>query len=263
MKIIILVNIKNDSIKYNNWHDGFTKAISILQNKYNIKICNIFDNPLIDFSNYDWVFFKESFNGKMYNKYKSLLVKNNKLGLFISSSNIIPNDNELNIYNLLFFETFWYYNYAKLNRHKNAYHAFGVDTCIMKQMTLEKKFDVIFVGTLCDHKRPLKILNFQGKKVCLGFKTDKNLVDKLEKNNVIVKEFIEYENLAKYYNESKLCYIPCMLHGGGERAVLEARSCGIPIKIEEDNPKLKELCNSEIYSSEYYAKQIEIGLNKI
>jgi hypothetical protein len=33
--------------------------------------------------------------------------------------------------------------------------------------------------------------------------------------------------------------------GGGERAVLEARSLGIHVITEEDNPKLKEVCVSE------------------
>jgi glycosyltransferase involved in cell wall biosynthesis len=261
MNIIIFVNIRNDSIKYNHWHDGFTKAIGILQKKYNIEICNVYDNPKIDFNNYDWVFFKESFTGNMYKKYESLLVKKNRVGLFISSSNTIPNISQLKKYDLLFYETYWYHNYAKLNRHKNVYHAFGIDTTVMKPLICEKKYDVIFVGTISPHKRPLNILKMTGKKICLGFKTNKHLVSKLESNNVVVKDFIHYENLAKYYNESKLCYIPCILHGGGERAVLEARSCGIPVKIENDNFKLKELCNSTIYTAEYYANQIELGLN--
>ena len=71
---------------------------------------------------------------------------------------------------------------------------------------------------------------------------------------------MQYDKLAEYYNKSKLCYVPCKLHGGGERAVLEARACNIPVKIENDNIKLKELLDSEIYSSEYYANQIDHGI---
>ena len=77
---------------------------------------------------------------------------------------------------------------------------------------------------------------------------------KLIENNVEIIEFIEYDKLAKYYNQSKLYYVPCTIHGGGERSILEARSCGITIKVEDDNPKLKELTKSELYSSKYYAK---------
>jgi len=262
MNICILFYINNNSIKYSQWHDGFTKAISILSKKYNVKMINMYDNTKIDFSNYDYVFFKESFDGSIYNKYKSSLPVNIKLGLFISASYCIPNDNQIKMYDVLFYETYWYYNYAKLNRHNHAYHAFGVDTTVMKPINTEKQYDVIFVGDVCNYKRPLKILDLDGSKICLGFKSNINLVNILEKNDVEVKEFIEYEKLVDYYNQSKLCYIPCELHGGGERAVLEARACGIPVKIEADNPKLKELCVSEIYSSEYYANQIEYGLKQ-
>lgn len=257
MKICILYNVPNTTIKYSKWFDGFTKAISILQNTFNIDMINAFDNPKINFSQYRLVFFKESFNGKIYLKYKSQLVKNNILGLFISSSNIIPDNTALNIYDILFYETKWYYNYARLNRHPNAYHAFGIDNTVMKPNIQEKIYDVIFVGNIINYKRPLNILDLPGKKICLGFKSDKSIIKKLLDNDVEIVEFVEYDRLSDYYNKSKLCYIPCSIHGGGERAVLEARSCGIPVKIENDNPKLKELCESEIYSSVYYSKQIE------
>jgi hypothetical protein len=257
MKICILYNVPNTTIKYSKWFDGFTKAISILQNTFNIDMINAFDNPKINFSQYRLVFFKESFNGNIYLKYKSQLVKNNILGLFISSSNIIPDNTALNIYDILFYETKWYYNYARLNRHPKAYHAFGIDNTVMKPNIQEKIYDVIFVGNIINYKRPLKILDLPGKKICLGFKSDKSIIKKLLDNDVEIVEFVEYDRLSYYYNKSKLCYIPCSIHGGGERAVLEARSCGIPVKIENDNPKLKELCESEIYSSVYYSKQIE------
>ena len=257
MKNCLLYSVPDTTIKYSRWRDGFTKAIFILQKTFNIDMINSFDNPKINFNQYTFVFFKEGFNGHIYQKYKSQLVKNNILGLFISSSNTIPNDAELNIYDILFYETKWYYNYACLNRHSNTYHAFGVDNEIMKPYIQEKIYDVIFVGNIINYKRPLKILDLPGKKICLGFQGDKLIIKKLLENDVEIVEFVEYNKLADYYNKSKLCYVPCSIHGGGERAVLEARSCGIPVKIEDDNPKLKELCESEIYSSIYYSKQIE------
>ena len=260
MEVCILYYIPNSTIKYTAWHDGFTAAIDILKGTFNIDMINAFDKPTINFDKYDLVFFKESFTGNIYNKYKSSLTKKNKLGLFISSSCVIPNQKQLDVYDVLFYETHWYYNHADLKRHPNTCHAFGVDTSIMKETNEEKVYDVIFVGNICDYKRPLKILDLPGKKICLGFKTDQTLIKKLTDNGVEVIEFIEYDKLATYYNQSKLCYTPCTLHGGGERCVLEARSCGIPVKIETDNPKLEELTGSEIYSSVYYAKQIEKGL---
>jgi hypothetical protein len=252
----------SESVKYSNWKDGFTGAIDILKNKFNITMVNAMDNKNIDFTPFDIIFFKEGFNGKYYNKYKNNIV-NKKKGLFISCSNEIPKDTDMNIYDVLFYETEWYYNYANLKRHKNAYHAFGINTQVMKPLNLEKEYDVIFVGAIKSYKRPLKILKYPGKKICLGVNSDNKMVEKLRSSGVEVREFIEYDELCMFYNKSKLCYIPCEIHGGGERAVLEARACGINVEVEPDNNKLKELLLSPIYSSEYYAEQIEKYLLKI
>lgn len=252
---------RSQSIKYSNWTDGFTGAIDILKKKYDITMVNAKDNDDIDFTPFDIIFFKEGFNGSYYNKYKNKLI-NKKKGLFISCSNQIPKDIELNIYDVLFYETYWYYNYANLKRHKNTYHAFGINTDIMRPLNLEKEYDVIFVGAITSYKRPLKILKYSGKKICLGVNSDNILVEKLKLAEVEVREFVEYDDLCIFYNKSKLCYIPCEIHGGGERAVLEARACGIIVEIEPDNHKLKELLTSPIYSSEYYAEQIEKYLLK-
>ena len=249
----------SQSVKYSNWKDGFTGAVDILKKQFNITMVNAKDNKNVDFTPFDIVFFKEGFNGQYYNKYKNSLV-NKKKGLFISCSNQIPTDADLNIYNILFYETHWYYNYANLKRHKHSYHAFGINTHVMQPLNLKKEYDVIFVGAIISYKRPLNILKYPGKKICLGLNSDMKLVSTLKSANVEVRDFLEYDDLSKFYNKSKLCYIPCQTHGGGERAVLEARSCGINVEIENDNDKLKELLTSPIYSSEYYSEQIEKGL---
>ena len=65
------------------------------------------------------------------------------------------------------------------------------------------------------------------------------------------------------YNLSKNVYIPANIIGGGERAVLEARACNIPVEVEDDNPKLKELLYSPILDHHYYARQIEKGIHAV
>ena len=134
----------------------------------------------------------------------------------------------------------------------------------MKPLNIDKSYDVISIGNICRHKRPLKIQDLPGKKkIWLGFKKQDWFVSRLIKGNVTVLDFVQYSELARYYNMSKLCYIPCTLHGGGERAVLEARACGVPVKIEPDNLKLKEMLDSEIYTSIYYADQIHKGITQV
>ena len=164
---------------------------------------------------------------------------------------------------MLFYETEWYRKFSKLDRHKNIFHAFGVDTDIMKNKNLEKEYDIISVGTFAKYKRYDKLEKIPGKKIAIGHFYGKNnnpIISSLKKNNVEVKDYVKYDKLCDFYNRSKLCYVPCRIDGGGERAVLEARACGIEVKIENDNNKLKELINSPIYDHIYYAKQIIKGI---
>ena len=100
VNICIIFGIpSSQTVKYSNWKDGFTGAIDILKNKFNITMVNARDNKNIDFRPFDIIFFKEGFNGAYYNKYKNSIV-NKKKGLFISCSNQIPKDTDLNIYDI-------------------------------------------------------------------------------------------------------------------------------------------------------------------
>ena len=260
--ICVLYNIlHSETIKYNTWCDGFAEAIKMLMGNENYKIdfINDSDNKNINFKEYDLILFKESFNGAIYNKYIKYIT-NTKIGLFISSSNIIPTDVEINKYDILFYETYWYYNYANLKRHPLSFHAFGINTNIMKPYNYEKIYDNIFVGAIIDFKNPLKMINKQGNNLCIGAIIDKNIEVQLNNNNIIVEDYVDYLSLSNKYNQSKNCYLPCSLHGGGERALLEARACNITVEIDETNVKLKELLNSPIYDQNYYYSQINYGL---
>lgn len=264
-QICVLYNIPHrETIKYNNWNDGFAEAIRMLMSNENYKIdfINVNDNITINFKEYDLILFKESFNGAIYNKYIKYITSA-KIGLFISSSNIIPTDIEIHKYDILFYETYWYYYYANLKRHSLSFHAFGINSNVMKPQQCEKIYDNIFVGAIIDFKNPLKMINKPGNNLCIGNVIDKNIEVQLKNNNVIVEDYVDYLSLSNKYNQSKKCFLPCSLHGGGERAVLEARSCNIEVEIDENNDKLKELLNSPIYNQDYYYSQILLGLGKI
>ncbi len=264
MKIVIIYNIPPDSIKYTNWHDGFTKAIQLIKDDklFSIQMINFNDNKYIELNNYDFVFIKWGFGSAMQTfaqNYFKTKKKKCKIGIFISSIKK-PSDDEIKFYDIMFYETEWYKIYSDLKRHTNIYHAFGIDSSIMYDMKLEKMYDYIFVGNITGYKRPLNLIRKNGKKLVVGLLSDKKIVNELEDHNIEIKDFVKYHDLAVLYNKSKKCYIPCKIDGGGERAVLEARACNIQIEIENDNPKLKELATSQIYNSEYYAKQIKYGI---
>ena len=187
MKILVVYYMSKDinNIKYNNWCDGFTESLNILKKKYNITLLNVNDNKYINYNNYNIVILKEGFNGFIYRNSFLTYIKNNKkkviLCLAISSSKKTPSDQELKKYDILFYETKWYYKHARLNRHQHSYHAFGVNKNIMKPINCEKIYDVIFVGSIIDYKRPLNILNCNGKKIAIGYTSNTELVNTLKK----------------------------------------------------------------------------------
>lgn len=223
---------------------------------------NFYDNPNIELNNYDIVLIKWGFGSLMQNyaqNYFKTRPKKCMIGIFISSIRI-PTDLDINFFDVMFYETEWFKIYANLNRHNNIYHAFGIDTSIMKRISLVKKYDYIFVGNITEYKRPLNLINKKGKKLVVGFLDNKKIIDELKNNGIDVLDFVDYSELARLYNMSKTCYLPCRVDGGGERAVLEARACGINVEIEEDNKKLYELLKSDIYDSDYYCNQIKRGL---
>ncbi len=266
MNLLIVFAIPDTSIKFTHWHDGFTKAIEILEKDYTYKISrwNILDKSQKenDLNDYDFILLKTVFGSGLEKKVLSLMkvASRPKLAIAISGSNKIPTDSQLSPYSVLFYETEWYKNYANLSRHSNIIHAFGIDKVTMiPDKNIPKEYDVIFVGNIVNYKRPLNLLKKEGNKIAIGFLTDGKLVEQLEKNGVKCIDFVKYEELSLFYNKSRLCYIPCELHGGGERAVLEARAIGIPVEIENDNTKLKELLESPIYDSYYYAQQLHKG----
>ena len=59
---------------------------------------------------------------------------------------------------------------------------------------------------------------------------------------------------------SKNVLVPDDWRGGGERAVLEARACGATVLVAEDNPKLQSPREGPLYTTLFYAGQLELGL---
>jgi hypothetical protein len=218
------------------------------------------EDGIPDLVDYHWVFVKEGFDGNIFKSIKDK-IKDSKIGIFISSSGSIPSQQQLDEFDIIFYETDWYFNYANLNRHQNAYKAFGVDHSLIEENKITKKdIDYLFVGSIVGYKRPWEILKYEGVKVCVGEIVDYKIKSFLEKNGVLVISFVDYKSLMNLYARSKNCIVPCELHGGGERAVLESRACGVPVLVMQDNPKLKELIGGKIYSEHDYATSIHNGI---
>ncbi|TSC90617.1 MAG: group 1 glycosyl transferase [Parcubacteria group bacterium Gr01-1014_2] len=123
--------------------------------------------------------------------------------------------------------------------------AIYIDLDIFKPMSLEKKYDLIFVGRLAKNKginlllEALKILRFKFhvsnfKVLIVGDGPLKNsLKSKVEslklENNVIFYGWAEDSNkVAIFLNQSKFL-VMTSYNEGGPRVVAEAMACGVPI----------------------------------
>ena len=146
-----------------------------------------------------------------------------------------------------------------------------------------KEWDALFIGAFADHvghKRPWKIgeLNASAvygngpqaelerpfRRAAIG-KQDGDaaagVARELRSKGVTVLPPVPYAELAALMRSAGVVYVPDDVFGGGERAVLEARSLGVKVHIEPDNPKLRELLSSPIYDHAYYARQLAYGLD--
>ena len=238
--------------------DGLWAAINILgYDRYNI------GDDIPEFWNYDFLLGHGAFHSKV-----DLLLRNfpgKKKGLCIGG-NVVPQDTH--VYDVLFYETEWVKNFLKLEG--SLVHAFGINSEIFNKddMTLNRyrAIDTLSVGSFAKWKRHEKIINEKGNRVVIGEIQKDNKAESMEIINELLSKGVgvipqmSTERLARYYQNAKCVYVPADIYGGGERAVLEARASGCIVKIEEDNPKLKELIDSPLWDENYYAKQLKHGI---
>lgn len=178
-------------------------------------------------------------------------------------------------YDVVFYETEFAFNFFKEKGYMQRFpektkfiHAFGVNTDIFWHAPrVAKIFDWLSVGSFSNWKRHHLLKNKTGIRVAIGEIQKGNMGESLDiiANLIIdgvgVMDMVNTQTLGRIYNASRNVYIPGIYMGGGERAVLEARACGVPVAIEDDNPKLKELLTSPIWSHHYYANQLKEGIS--
>ena len=267
IKIALLYFIPKSNIeKYTNWTDGFTKGINIIENSYDVTWINLEDElpTSDDLKKFDFIIAKCCWNSKIDSHLRSLKKLKTPCGIVISCS-IIPKKNDAKFYKILWHQTFWYKQF--LPDHKNIIHAFGVNSSDFNYKKTKKTIDVLSIGAITWYKRHEKLIDFPGEiKVVIGdtsISDSKQIINKLESNNIEVLEYSSQKELSNLINRAKTVFIPCEIDGGGERAVLEARLCGANVVIEDDNPKLKELLSSPIWDEKHYANQIKNGIEDL
>ena len=190
-----------------------------------------------------------------------------KFGLCIAGNSFPPEGQDK--YDVLFYETEWYL--PQIQHHKNVVRAFGINSDIYKPIADSVLiWDYTTVGAFALWKRQHLLKNKAGYKLAIGEIQKGNMSESIKimgsllLEGVAVSDMVEPEVLANIYNSSARVYIPAEINGGGERAVLEARACGRPVSVEQDNPKLIELLHwnerSGVPNHHFYSEQLLLGI---
>lgn len=267
-KLLFVYDIEDERF----WKDGLWAAIELLKKGFEITKLNLHQsvNAYKKHSLYKgefnfilgWGAFGSSVDNFLQDKREE---DNIKMGLCIAGNAMPPKN--INTYDVLFYETEWYK--PQISSHKNIVHAFGVNTDIFKPIPNSLKlFDYLVCGAFAYWKRQELICTKIGTKMAIGEVQKQNLTESIDIiGNLIlgdcgVKNSILPEELVKWYNATKIAYAPMDINGGGERFVWEAMACGVAIEIEEDNPKLQELINTEVKDHYWYAQKLKEGIMK-
>ena len=187
-------------------------------------------------------------------------------------------------YDVLYYEAPWYFGaFLSRGRHRRPVHAFGVDADAVAELcaaaraktAAEERYDFLFVGAFADHagfKRPEALAAKPGRRLAIGkIRGDdgavsdaaQGVVDVLTKSGAEVEDAVPWAELFDFFARADAVFVPDDWRGGGERAVLEARACGVTVLVAEDNPKLQSLREGPLYTTLFYAGQLELGLLEV
>lgn len=267
-KLKLLFVYEHEKPEY--WLDGLSAALDELEEDFEICRMNISSSvfsqgpKLVPDFLLGWGAF-----GSSVDKYLQEWKPKVKKGLCVAGNATPVIDAEK--YDVLFYETDWIkQNYLKDVQTKTV-KAFGVNTDIFFKQDIPCPivWDCIGVGALASWKRWERFNSLSGKRLVVGQYQQGNEAESLStarnllKNGVMVSDWVHPFDLANYYNWSRTLFLPADINGGGERAILEARACGLEIKIETDNPKLKELLDCPIPSHVDYAKALKAGIESV
>jgi len=245
------------------WMDGLSSALTLLEKDFNVQRLNLSDDNNVVVPDFilGWGAFGSSVD-------KWLQERKGKKGLCIAGNAVSPYNEDS--YDVLFYETDWYK--PTIKHHKNIVKAFGVNTDIFNKIDITTPiiWDYIGVGAFASWKRWELMKKKKGRKLVVGEYQQDNeqeslsIVRDLVKNGTMVSPAVNPFDLSMYYRWSRKLYMPSDINGGGERAILEARSCGLEVEIEGDNPKLQELVLVDpIPTEKDYYKSLKKGIMSV
>jgi hypothetical protein len=274
MKILFVYDHKYPEI----WRDGLWASLNLLEKqgfeiwRENLQV----ERDMIIEGEWDFILGWGAFNSSVDRELQKPLYKNNKKGLCVAGNSFPPEG--LENYNVCFYETNWTlkeYLGPYINKHPGIktelVHAFGINSDIYKIIPdAIKIWDWLTVGSFSLWKRQYLLTSKAGYRLAIGEIQKENLNESIDiigdllVDGVSVSDMVSPEKLVMIYNSSDRVYIPSDINGGGERAVLEARACGVSVEVEKDNPKLQELLTwkerGKIPDQFFYADRLKAGV---
>lgn len=229
--------------RYGQWKDGLYAAMKVLERTHDVRY---FDFPLTDTIhdfNPDVVLYWEApctYAGKDRDNYYSVQELPYKKALLFAGGPI--KEEWLGGFDLFFVESAL--NEQEFEALGKPWHrAFGVNTQIFKPEQQPKVFSGIFPATCASWKRPWLGAEALGAKYAVMGRyqeTDPIGFDRVRKAGGLVLPELSAQAVASMMNASDWVVNTSDYWGGGQRATLEAMSCGVPVIVMEDSPKNRE-----------------------
>ncbi|MGA4507726.1 hypothetical protein ACQB6R_01675 [Propionibacteriaceae bacterium G1746] len=272
MKIAVVHAIPTISSAYGQDFDGFSAAMDVIAQKHEVEWINVHpynsdaavQRASIGKTDADFVLVRSDWGWYPDALAASALARTNaSCGLLIAGSSQPQSLRQSLRYDVLFYETPWYAQFVR--QHPFALQGIGVDTRVMHDTHQPRDIDWLFVGRLADFKRPERLLDKAGTRVIVG---DLSSADEARRQpftdaGITLVDHVTQAELATLYSRSKSVLVPCVLQGGGERAVLEGRACGCDVEIADDNPKLASLLDIPVATHEDYAAILLDGITQV
>ncbi|PWU06097.1 MAG: hypothetical protein C5B43_02340 [Verrucomicrobia bacterium] len=250
--------------------DGLWCALDLLEKDFEITRLNLSGKDKWEFDpNFDFYLGWGGFDSKV-DKYMQSVT--DKKGLCLAAQ--MPVNETAKNYDVIFYETEEIRKWLEVSGLKNLVHAFGINTDIFYERSYDnfpedenahKIWDTISVGSfspwhrqdlLYDREPGIAVGRVDSDNIQQSF----NYVANLLLKGWTISNEVPQEKLAQLYNMSRKFIATADF--GQERAVLEARACGIEVEVPADNPKLKELLTSLIWDVKYYSNALKGGILK-
>lgn len=254
------------------WRDGLYGALKELEKDWEVKYLNVWENPSWEeeFMKYD-ADFTLGWGGVSSPHFPKVYAKLSKGGWCLGGGS--PNDSQYDKFGVVFVE-----NESYLVK-PNYRLAFGTNTDTFYEFSQPKMFDAIYPAAFANWKHQELFAdicereNLRG--LAVGYKQEQNEEESIHLMNyclvkgVAVMDWVPANSLNYLYNMSKEVIITADASGGCERAILEAKAVGLPVRVVSNSEKLHKwnsYSREEIrdkWNHVEYARMLREGINEV